>query len=156
LGGEQRERRGHVPLRAGGRLPGDALTAIAPVVFVVDDDASVRRGLQRLLASAGYRVRVFATGRELLADPGAGDPCCFVLDVRMPGQGGLALHEALLAAGYRCPVVFITGDGEIPSGTRGAGSGTVTVLAKPVDEGDLLDAIQRMITRPVVDDGGAC
>jgi FixJ family two-component response regulator len=105
----------------------------------------VRRGLQRLLAAAGYRVRVFATGRELLADPHAEEPCCFVLDVRMPGQNGLALHEALVAAGYRCPVVFITGDGEIPVGTRGVGTTSVTVLAKPVDEGDLLDAIRRMI-----------
>ena len=112
---------------------------------MVDDDASVRRGLKRLLASAGYRVRVFASGGELLADRGAGDPGCFVLDVRMPGQSGLALHEALVAAGYRCPVVFITGDGEIPLGTRGAGAASVTVLTKPVDEGDLLDAIQRMM-----------
>jgi FixJ family two-component response regulator len=112
----------------------------------VDDDPSVRRGLQRLLASAGYRVRVFASGHEVLADRGVGDPCCFVLDVRMPGQSGLALHEALVAAGYRCPVVFITGDGEIPIGARGAGAVTVTVLAKPVDDEDLLDAIQRMTT----------
>ncbi|HXD99991.1 MAG TPA: response regulator [Candidatus Acidoferrum sp.] len=112
---------------------------------MVDDDASVRRGLRRLLTSAGFQVRVFASGHELLADRAAGEPCCFILDVRMPGQSGLALHEALIAAGYRCPVVFITGDGEIPPGTRGAGAASVTVLAKPVDDGDLLEAIQRMI-----------
>jgi FixJ family two-component response regulator len=93
-------------------------------------------------------VRVFASGRELLAEPGAEDPSCFVLDMRMPGQNGLALHEALVAAGYRCPVVFITGDGEIPLGARGAGRASMTVLAKPVDDGDLLDAIQRMIATP--------
>jgi FixJ family two-component response regulator len=145
LGGEQLDRRSHVPLRAHGHGPGDGLTAIEPVIFVVDDDPSVRRGLRRLLASAGYRVRVFASGRELLAEPVAGDPCCFVLDVRMPGQNGLALHEALVAAGYRCPVVFITGDGEIPLGTRSVGSAAVTVLAKPVDDGDLLHAIERMM-----------
>jgi FixJ family two-component response regulator len=118
---------------------------IDPVIFVVDDDASVRRGLQRLLTSAGYRVRVFASGRDLLADPGADHPGCFVLDVRMPGQSGLALHETLVTAGYRCPVVFITGDGEIPLGTRGAGAASATVLAKPFDDNDLLDTIQRML-----------
>jgi FixJ family two-component response regulator len=125
-------------------------------VFVVDDDASVRRGLRRLLVSAGYHVRVFASGDELLADAAAGiaGPCCFVLDVRMPGRSGLALHEALVAAGFQCPVVFITGDGEIPLGSRGVGSTSVTVLAKPVDDGDLLDAIQRMVARP--DGAGAC
>ena len=117
-----------------------------PVIFVVDDDASVRRGLQRLLSSAGYRVRVFASGRELLEDRGAGNPGCFVLDMRMPGLSGLALHEALLATGFRGPVVFITGDGEIPVGTRAAGDGSVTVLAKPVDDSDLLDAIQRLLS----------
>ena len=121
------------------------MTAPEPVVFVVDDDASVRRGLQRLLASAGYRVRVFASGSELFAQPAAAEPCCFVLDVRMPGQSGLALHEALVAAGYRCPVVFITGDGEVPSSPRSAEGRSLTVLAKPVDDDDLLDAIQRMI-----------
>lgn len=72
----------------------------------------------------------------------------------MPGQNGLALHEALVAAGYQCPVVFITGDGEIPLGTRGAGTASVTVLAKPVDDGDLLDAIQRMIATS--GSSGAC
>jgi FixJ family two-component response regulator len=145
LGGEQRDRGSDVSVRAGRQWPGDSLTAIDPIVFVVDDDASVRRGLRRLLVSAGFRVRVFASGHELLAERDAGEPCCFVLDVRMPGQSGLALHEALLAAGYRCPVVFITGDGQIPPGTRGAGAASVTVLAKPVDDGDLLEAIQRMI-----------
>jgi FixJ family two-component response regulator len=119
---------------------------IDPIIFVVDDDASVRRGLRRLLTSAGYRVRVFASGSELLAGPWDEDPSCFVLDVRMPGQTGLALHEALVAAGFRSPVVFITGDGEIPLGTRGAGDASVTVLAKPVDDSDLLDTIQRMLT----------
>ncbi len=99
-----------------------------------------------MLVSAGYRVRVFASGRELLDDRAVEEPCCFVLDVRMPGQSGLALHEALVEAGYRCPAVFITGDGEIPVGTRGAGAASVTVLAKPVDDADLLDAIQRMIS----------
>lgn len=90
-------------------------------------------------------MRVFASGRELLADRPPGAPCCLVLDVRMPELNGLVLHEALVAAGYGCPVVFITGDGEIPVGTRGAGSAAVTVLAKPVDDGDLLEAIGRMI-----------
>lgn len=90
-------------------------------------------------------MRVFASGRELLADRPPGAPCCLVLDVRMPELNGLVLHEALVAAGYECPVVFITGDGEIPVGTRGAGSAAVTVLAKPVDDGDLLEAIGRMI-----------
>jgi len=119
-----------------------------PVIVVVDDDASVRRGLRRLLASAGYRVRVFASGRELLAERPPGPPCCLVLDVRMPEQNGLMLHEALVSAGYEGPVVFITGDGEIPLGTRGGSGPSLTVLAKPVDDGDLLEAIRRMMTLP--------
>jgi FixJ family two-component response regulator len=117
------------------------------VIFVVDDDPSVRRGLRRLLASAGYDVRVFASGDDLLADPGAAaaEPACFVLDVRMPGRNGLAVHEALLAAGHRCPVIFITGDGEIPESSRGPESAGLTVLAKPVDDGDLLGTIERLL-----------
>jgi FixJ family two-component response regulator len=91
---------------------------------------------------------VYASGRELLADPPPGTPSCFILDVRMPEQSGLALHEALVTAGYHCPVIFVTGDGEIPVGTRGAGSAAVTVLAKPVDDTDLLEAIRLIVAPP--------
>ena len=114
------------------------------LVFVVDDDPSVRRGLRRLLSAAGYRVSTFASGRELLEHAALEAPSCLVVDVRMPGLSGLAVYDALVAAGARVPVVFITGDGEIPDSTRGPVGMSVAVLAKPVGD-DLFVAVQRLI-----------
>ena len=120
----------------------------APVpasVFVVDDDASVRRGLRRLLTAAGYRVWTFASGRELFEQLPLAAPSCFVLDVRMPGQSGIALYEALIEAGYRSPVLFITGDGEVPSIKTISPDACVGMLAKPVSDDELFNAVHRLI-----------
>jgi two-component system, LuxR family, response regulator FixJ len=114
-------------------------------VFVVDDDASVRRGLERLLRSVGYRVETFASAREFLERGRLEGAGCLVLDVRMPGQSGLELHEVLVAGGHDIPVVFITGHGDIPMAVRAMKSGAADFLAKPFDDEVLLDAVRQAI-----------
>jgi CheY-like chemotaxis protein len=118
----------------------------ASLIVVVDDDVSVRRGLERLLTAVGYRVLTFASGRELLDSHVVHTASCLVLDVRMPGLSGVAVHDALKAAGVRVPVVFITGDAEIPETTRMNASAFVAVLSKPVDDDQLFATVQRLIT----------
>lgn len=117
------------------------------MVFVVDDDVSVRRALARLLRSAGYRVRAFASAREFLERDEPDDPHCVVLDVRMPGQGGLDLYEALVAGRREVSVVFITGHGDVPMAGKAMKAGAVAFLAKPVGDDDLLEAVARAIAR---------
>jgi FixJ family two-component response regulator len=114
-------------------------------VFVVDDDLSVRRSLARLLRSAGYRVATFASAREFLAEGRVDGPSCLVLDIRMPGQSGLDLHELLAADDQQLPVVFITGHGDVSMAARARRSGAVDFLAKPFDDRTLLGAVQQAI-----------
>jgi FixJ family two-component response regulator len=129
------------------------MTAAGPKVFVVDDDPSVRKSLTRLLASAGYTVEAFASAREFLArEPYAG-PCCLVLDVRMPGLTGLALQEALAAVGRRLSIVFVTGHVDVPMSVKAMKGGAVDLLTKPVDDKDLLKAIQHAVAKDVQDLG---
>ena len=129
------------------------MMAAAPLVFVVDDDPSVRRSLTRLLASAGYTVEAFASAREFLGrEPHAG-PCCLVLDVRMPGLNGLDLQEALTATGRRMSIVFVTGHVDVPMSVRAMKRGATDLLTKPVDDKDLLDAIHRCLAKDVEDLG---
>ena len=127
--------RNHAPDPQGGRS----------LIVVVDDDVSVRRGLSRLLSTAGYRVWTFASGRELLEWHTADTPSCLVLDVRMPGLSGVAVHEALRASGQRVPVIFITGDADIPETTRASTGSSVAILSKPVDDDELFATVQRLI-----------
>jgi FixJ family two-component response regulator len=122
-----------------------------PTVFIVDDDDSVRKSLGRLLGSAGYRVEVFATADEFQRRPGGEGPGCAVLDVQLPGLGGLELQQALNGGGPRLPVVFITGHGDIPMSVRAMKAGAVDFLPKPFDDGDLLDAVRRAVERSVRD-----
>jgi FixJ family two-component response regulator len=119
----------------------------------VDDDASVRISLTRLLEAAGYTVEAFASAREFLArEPYAG-PSCLVLDVRMPGVTGLDLQEALAAAGRRLAIVFVTGHVDIPMSVKAMKGGAVDLLTKPIDDKDLLAAIQRAVAKDVQDRG---
>lgn len=118
-----------------------APTAIA----IVDDDPSVRRGLGRLLAAAGYQVITYASGREFL-DGLAGElPSCLVLDVRMPGMSGVAVHDALKAAGRSLPVLFISGDADLPEPIRASIGASLAYLAKPVDDDQLFATVHRLI-----------
>jgi len=125
------------------------MTAVAPLVCVVDDDPSVRKSLTRLLASAGYAVEAFASAREFLARERHAGPCCLVLDVRMPGLTGLDLQGALAAAGRRMSIVFVTGHVDVPMSVKAMKGGAVDLLTKPVDAKDLLKAIQRAVAKDV-------
>jgi len=127
------------------------MIAAPPVVFVVDDDPSVRKSLTRLLASAGYAVEAFASAREFLARERYNGPCCLVLDVRMPGLTGLELQEALAAAGRRMSIVFVTGHVDVPMSVKAMKGGAVDLLTKPFDAKDLLKAIQRALVKDVQD-----
>ena len=129
------------------------MTAAAPMVFVVDDDPSVRKSLTRLIGSAGYAVEALASAREFLARERYPGPCCLVLDVRMPGLTGLDLQEALAGAGRRMSIVFVTGHGDISMSVKAMKGGAVDFLTKPVDDKDLLAAIEGCVARDVQDLG---
>lgn len=119
-----------------------------PNVFLVDDDASVRRALARLLKSAGHQVQTFASAREFLGtNAGTEEAACLVLDVRMPGLTGIDLQRELQTMNRNVPIVFITGHGDIPMSVKAMKAGAVDFLPKPVNDTDLLRAIERAITR---------
>jgi len=118
-----------------------------PIVFVVDDDASMRQALARLLQSVQLRVEVFASPQEFLQSERPDVPGCLVLDVRLPGLSGLDFQAELLKADVRISIVFITGHGDIPMTVRAMKAGAVDFLAKPFRDQDLLDAVTTAIQR---------
>ena len=117
------------------------------LVGIVDDDQSVRKGLARLVKAAGYRVEVFASAREFLARPQQEEPCCLLLDLRMPGLTGLELQEALATAGRQMSIVFISGHGDVVGSVRAMKGGAIDFLTKPVDARELLGAIERAVAK---------
>lgn len=123
------------------------MTAVTPLVLVVDDDPSVRKSLTRVLGSVGYAVEAFASAREFLARPPHPGPCCLVLDVRMPGLTGIQLQELLAATGRRVSIVFVTGHADVAASVKAMKAGAVDLLTKPVDAKDLIAAIQRAVTK---------
>jgi len=129
------------------------VSAVAPMIFVVDDDLSVRRSLTRLLTSAGYTVEAFASAGEFLARERYTGPCCLVLGMRMPGLTGLELQETLAAAGRRLSIVFVTGHVDVPMSVRAMKRGAADLLTKPFDDKDLLAAIQRAVAKDAQDLG---
>ena len=118
------------------------------IVFVVDDDASVRKSLVRLLKSMGYPARPYASAREFL-DDWRHDPApgCLVLDVQLPGLNGLELQEQLRGSAFPIPIIFITGHGDIPMSVRAMKAGAVDFLAKPFQDEDLVRAVQEAIAQ---------
>jgi FixJ family two-component response regulator len=112
------------------------------IVFVIDDDATIREALRSLLRSVGLLVELFSTTREFLARRRPEVPSCLVLDVRLPGTGGLDFQRQLAEAGIHIPIIFITGHGDIPMSVRAMKAGAVEFLTKPFRDQDLLDAIQ--------------
>jgi len=118
-----------------------------PVVFVIDDDVSVREALQNLLRSVGLQVKTFDTAQEFLAFGRPEAPTCLVLDVRLPGSSGLDLQRELAKAQIEVPIIFITGHGDIPMCVRAMKAGAVEFLTKPFRDQDLLDAVQEAIER---------
>jgi FixJ family two-component response regulator len=120
---------------------------VQKTVFVVDDDASIRKGLVRLLRSAGYAADAFESAEAFLQNPPLEGHACVVLDMSMPGLNGLELQEAITARGWVIPIVFLTGRGTIPATVRAMKGGAVDFLTKPVDEEDLLAAVERALDR---------
>ena len=118
-----------------------------PVVFVVDDDASVREGLESLIRSAGHGVQAFGSARAFLSFKRPDSPSCLVLDVRMPGISGIELQDRLAKAGVQLPIIFITGHGDIPMTVRAMKAGAVEFLTKPFRDQDLLSAIQHCLAK---------
>jgi FixJ family two-component response regulator len=118
-----------------------------PTIFIVDDDAAVRKGLARLLRSAGLAVTTFASPREFLDQHDANAPGCLVLDVAMPGLNGLELQQALIAGGHELAIVFLTGHGDIPMSVQAMKRGAVDFLTKPVNDDDLLKAVRVAIEK---------
>ena len=123
------------------------MTAVDAMIFVVDDDVSMREALQRLLRSVGLQVTTFASAREFLQHRGADVPGCLVLDVRLPGLSGLDLQRELAAAQLDLPIIFMTGYGDIPMTVQAMKAGAVEFLTKPFRDQDLLDAIQQALAR---------
>jgi FixJ family two-component response regulator len=118
-----------------------------PTVFIVDDDRGMRQAVQDLVESVGLRAESFATGLELLNKKRTSDPCCLVLDVRLPQMSGLDFQRRLAEIGMRIPIIFITAHGDIPMSVRALKSGAVEFLTKPFRDQDLLDAIQQALQR---------
>jgi len=125
------------------------MTEALPRVFIVDDDPSIRRSLERLIRLAGYEVETYASATDFLARDLYDGPCCLVLDVRMPGLTGLDLQEELNNAHLDLPIVFITGHGDIPMSVKAMKAGAVDFLPKPFEEEELLDAIGRSLEKHV-------
>jgi FixJ family two-component response regulator len=117
------------------------------IVFVVDDDLSVREGLERLLRAVGWKVETFASAQEFLAHRKENIPSCLVLDVGLPGLSGLDLQKRIMEANREIPIVFITGHKDVPTSVRAMKAGAVEFLVKPFSEQDLLDSIQEAIKR---------
>jgi len=123
------------------------MKASVGVVFVVDDDDSVRKALSSLVRSVGLRVETFASAQDFLRHPRPEGPGCLVADVRLPGLSGLDLQRELADVGQDIPIIFITGHGDIPMTVRAMKAGAAEFLPKPFRDQDLLDAIAQALER---------
>lgn len=117
------------------------------IIAIVDDDASVREGLQSLIRSAGWRVETFASAQEFWGRLADEAPSCLILDLQLPGLSGLDLQERMAEAGLEIPIVFLTGHGNIPASVQAMKAGAIEFLTKPIDDDKLLQAIQQAVER---------
>jgi FixJ family two-component response regulator len=117
------------------------------VVFVVDDDISVRDALSSLLRSVGLRVELFSSAQELISAKLPAVASCLVLDIRMPGLSGLDLQAELDQAGIHIPIIFVTGHGDIPMSVKAMKAGAIDFLTKPFRDQDMLDAVKAALER---------
>jgi FixJ family two-component response regulator len=120
----------------------------APLVAIVDDDASVRQSTDRLIRSFGYRTEVFGSGQEFLSSGAAQRASCLVLDVRMPGMDGLDIQRSLAERGARTPIVFVTGQASDEEEHCARSAGAVDFLRKPVPQASLRQAIESAVRAP--------
>jgi len=123
------------------------MSELNPIVFVVDDDDSVRKGLERLLRSVGLEAEAFASAADFLDRAPHRGPSCLILDVRMPGLSGLDLQEELTKRELDIPIIFITGHGDVPMSVKAMKAGAADFLPKPVNDQELLDAVNQAIER---------
>jgi FixJ family two-component response regulator len=121
-----------------------------PVVFVIDDDPSIRDALEDLLGSAGLKVQTFGSAQEFRRSKRPDAPGCLVLDIKMPGDSGLELQRELAGSNIELPIIFITGHGDIPMSVQAMKAGAIEFLTKPFRDQDLLDAIQVGLDRDCV------
>ena len=117
------------------------------IVFVVDDDASIRDAVKSLLKSVGLRAEVFGSTEEFVSAPRPQVPSCLVLDVRLPGMSGLEFQDELETTGIRIPIIFVTAHGDIPMTSRAMKAGAIEVLPKPFQKKELLEAIHQALDR---------
>lgn len=117
------------------------------IVFVVDDDASMRHSTECLISSIGLRAETFASAQQFLKHKLPDVPACLVLDMRMPGLSGLDLQKELAEAGVEIPIIFITGHGDIPMTVQAMKAGAVEFLTKPYRDQDLIDALREALKR---------
>ncbi len=120
---------------------------LQPIVFVVDDDPSLRNALTNLFRSVGLRAEVFGSAPELLQSKLPDVPSCLILDIRLPGQSGLDFQAELAKANIHIPIIFMTGHGDIPMTVRAMKAGAVDFLSKPFRDQDMLDAVATAIER---------
>ncbi|KII27523.1 chemotaxis protein CheY [Pseudomonas fluorescens] len=132
-----------------GNLPSNEPGSKNFIVFVVDDDASIRDALSSLLRSAGIRVETFASTAEFLQQPKTNGASCLVLDVRLQGNSGLDFQRQLVESNANIPIIFITGHGDIEMSVKAMKAGAVDFLAKPFREQDLLDAVSAALQADV-------
>jgi FixJ family two-component response regulator len=123
------------------------MTEADGLVFVVDDDASLRESLKDLIGSVGLRVKAFASAQEFMRSERPDVPSCLVLDVRLKGVSGLGLQKRIVEADMEIPIIFITGHGDVPMTVQAMKAGAVEFLIKPFRDQDLLDAIQQALER---------
>lgn len=123
------------------------MTGNVPVVFVIDDDAAFLAGIERLLRASGYAVRCFGSGAEFLATRPSDSAGCVVADLQMPGMDGIALQAALAGSDEPLPVVFLTGQGDIPTSVRAMRQGAEDFLTKTAPKDEVLAAIERALAR---------
>ena len=123
------------------------MTSAPPTIHIVDDDAPFRMAIRRVLEASGYRVALFDSAEQLLAEIAAGEPGCILLDVRMPGLSGPQLQDRLAELGNRAPIVFLTGHGDIPMSVQAIKAGAEDFLTKPVAREKLVASVERALAR---------
>src|SRR4051812_30625534 len=136
----------HISLPAKAREPAVA-PSVLPVVYIVDDDVSIRESVELLIEEAGWRAEAFASAREFLNRSWSDRPCCLVLDIGLPDLNGLEVQRRILEARTEMPIVFVTGQGDVQTSVQAMKAGAVEFLTKPYEPADLLAAVRDSLER---------